>query len=77
MKNDSQRLVLVRTFGQDWQAHMAKALLAESGIESVIDNEVFSRVYPLGFTELGSVRLMVLESDQERAQELVGRMEFD
>lgn len=67
-------LVLVRSFDLDWQAHIAKSLLEEHGIRSIIDNEVIGTLLPLGFNSLGGFRLMVFRSDLPKARELVADM---
>lgn len=66
-KDTSDTLVRIATFDHDWQAHIAKGLLAEHGIPSVIDNEIFSTIYPIGFNSLGGISLSVFTRDADPA----------
>ncbi|MCF0214426.1 MAG: DUF2007 domain-containing protein [Muribaculaceae bacterium] len=67
-KND---VVLARIFSSDIDARMAQSLLEDAGIKCVLDNETFSRIYPIGFNSIGGIRLMVFESDLERAEKIL------
>lgn len=64
-------LVIVATFDFDWQAHMAKGILQENGIPSVIDNEIFGSLYPIGFNSIGGINLRVFRRDADRATEII------
>ncbi len=64
-------LVIIATFDHDWQAHIAKDLLAEADIPSVLDNEIFSSLYPIGFNSIGGVNLRVFSRDKKRAQHII------
>lgn len=75
-KNDSE-IVLCREYPTDFQAHMAQAALEQEGIESIIDNELFSSVYPVGVGGWSSLRLMVRQRDLERARAIVDQLSFD
>lgn len=69
MENDD--LVIAATFDFDWQAHMAKGLLEEAGIRSVLDNEIFSSLYPIGFNSIGGINLRVFRHDLPRARAII------
>ncbi len=69
-------LELCRIYQLDSEAHIAEAALAEAGIESVLDNEIFSRIYPIGFNTLGGIRLMVRHRDMERALGILDSLNF-
>jgi hypothetical protein len=64
-------LIIAATFDFDWQAHMAKDILAEHNIPSVLDNEMFSSLYPIGFNSIGGINLRVFRRDAERAKEII------
>ena len=54
-------VVLAREFYSDAEAHIAEAALNQDGIVCVIDNELFSRIYPIGNSSLAtSIRLFRL-----------------
>lgn len=76
-RNDSEPLVLAHSFDYDWQAHIAKSLLEEHGIRSIIDNEMMGTILPLGFNSIGGFRLMVFRSDLEEARRLIADMRLD
>lgn len=64
-------LVIIASFSYDWQAHIAQGVLDEHGIESTIDNEIFSSLYPIGFNSIGGINLRVFGRDAARAKELI------
>lgn len=69
---DDNDLIIAATFDFDWQAHMAQGLLAEHGIPSVLDNEIFGSLYPIGFNSIGGINLRVFRRDLERARKIIG-----
>ncbi|MCC8071451.1 MAG: DUF2007 domain-containing protein [Bacteroidales bacterium] len=73
MTQNPDDIVLAHTYDTDWQAHLAKGLLAEHGIESIINNEIFASIYPIGFNSIGGVRLMVRLADLQRAREILAQ----
>lgn len=73
---DSQ-IVLCREFMTEAEARIALAALENEGIEAIIDNEVFSRIYPIGNSSLGALRLMVRRYDLEKALDIVNTLNFD
>lgn len=69
-------IVLCRTFSNDVQAHIALAALENEGIAATIDNDIFSRIYPLPFSDIGGLRLMVRKRDLDRATAIVDSLDF-
>ncbi len=67
MAKDPDTLVRIATFDHDWQAHIAKGLLEEHDIPSIINNEILSTIYPIGFNTIGGVTLSVFNRDASRA----------
>ncbi len=70
---NNNEIVLCRTFSSDASAHIAQSLLEEAGIQSIIDNQIFGSVYPIGFNSLGGFRLMVNKKDLPKAMEIVNK----
>jgi hypothetical protein len=67
-----QSLVLLQTFASDIEAHIAKGVLDTNGIYAVIENEIFSSVFPATLSRIGELRLMVRPEDVDIARELLG-----
>lgn len=68
---DANGLVTVATYNSDWEAHIAQGVLDAHDIESVLGNEVFSSIYPIGFNSLGGVSLSVRAADAARTREVL------
>lgn len=64
-------IVLCREFANDAEARLALASLEAEGIRAIIDNDVFSRIYPLGYSSVGALRLMVRRRDLDRATDII------
>ncbi len=69
-RNDD-KIILCREFSSDTEALIAKAALEQEGIICTIDNELFSRIYPIGLNQLGGLRLMVKGRDLDRANKII------
>lgn len=69
-------IVLCREFTSEAEAHIAQSALEQEGIRSIIDNELFSRIYPVGGT-LGSLRLMVKRRDLDLAKAIIDSLNLD
>ncbi len=69
MEHDN--LVVVASFDFDWQAHIAQGLLEEEGIRSVLGNELFGSLYPIGFNSIGGITLSVFQRDADRARQII------
>jgi hypothetical protein len=65
------RLVTIETFSSSWEAQLARAALESEGIEAVIADEHFLRLYGALTSTLGGVRLQVRPDDAARATELL------
>jgi hypothetical protein len=65
------RLVTVETFTSPWEAQLARAALEAEGIDAVIADEHFLRLYGALTGTLGGVRLQVRPEDAARATDLL------
>jgi Putative prokaryotic signal transducing protein len=65
------RLVTVETFSSPWEAQLARACLEAEGIDAVIADEHFFRLYGALSNALGGVRLQVRPEQAGRATELL------
>jgi hypothetical protein len=65
------RLVTVETFSSPWEAQLARACLEAEGIDAVIADEHFFRLYGALSNALGGVRLQVRPEQAGRAAELL------
>lgn len=74
-KTDDE-IVLCQTFANDTQAHIAMAALENEGIVCTLDNDIFYRIYPLPFSDVGQLRLMVRRRDLARATAIVEGLDF-
>ena len=76
-KQDDE-IVLCREFSLDAEAHIAQAALEQAGILSVIDNNIFSAVYPMPYgCPMGGSRLMVKKRDLDKALEIIDSLNFE
>jgi putative signal transducing protein len=65
------QLVTVETFSSPWEAQLARAALEAEGIDAVIADEHFLRLYGALTGTLGGVRLQVRPEDAGRATDLL------
>ena len=65
------QLVTVETFSSPWEAQLARAALEAEGIDAVIADEHFLRLYGALTGTLGGVRLQVRPEDAARAADLL------
>ncbi|HEY0556205.1 MAG TPA: DUF2007 domain-containing protein [Thermoanaerobaculia bacterium] len=65
------KLVTVETFSSPWEAQLARACLEAEGIDAVIADEHFFRLYGALSNALGGVRLQVRPELADRAAELL------
>lgn len=63
-------LVILDVYRDAVTAYMAKGVLAENGVESMVTNELMSSILPLNMA-LGGVRLLVFRRDLEKAREIL------
>lgn len=61
-------LTLLAQYNTSMEAELAKSLLGSAGIESEIENEIMSSLYPTGVIPC---KLMVHEKDVELARQLI------
>jgi hypothetical protein len=65
------KLVTVETFSSAWEAQLARAALEAEGIDAVIADEHFLRLYGALTSTLGGLRLQVRPEDAPRATDLL------
>ncbi len=53
------------------EAHIIRSMLAADGIDSMTRGDATALVHPLTLDGLGKIRIVVRESDAERARELI------
>ncbi len=63
------KLVTIAQYTNSAEASMAKQVLADFGIESVLTGENFSVMYPV--PSLAKVELQVLDTQAQKAQEVL------
>lgn len=68
-KMDSSRLITLARFDRAEQLALARSILDNAGIDSVVRNEYMSSILPLG--EDLAAELMVREEDAARARRLL------
>ncbi len=61
-------MIVLREYSNPTEAEMAKTLLDNVGMWSMINNEYMSTIYPTGVMP---AQLIVREEDRERALELI------
>src|SRR5436309_1960777 len=66
-----EQLVTLETFSSPWEAQLARACLEAEGIEAVVADEHFFRLYGALSNTLGGVRLQVRPEAAGRAAELL------
>lgn len=64
-------LVIFDTYVNDADAYIAKGVLETNGIPCVINNEIFSSVYPVTLSPWGAIKLLVFRRDLERAHQIM------
>ncbi len=76
-KHQSTEAVVVFT-GHAWEAEMLVNILENEGIKAFINNEVVGTLFPFYTTPgMGAVKVIVSESDAEKAKMLVEDFERD
>jgi hypothetical protein len=70
----SDRVVVLTSFLHPADAHLARSMLEEAGIECMLADENISSIRPSYARLAGGVKLMVRESDAEAAAEVLGRV---
>ena len=65
--NDKEKIVLLKTFDLAIDASLAKTKLDAHGIPCFLTNENMAGVYPIPVSHHFSVRLMIFDSDADKA----------
>lgn len=65
--------VVVAAFTFPWEAELARALLASEGIHAVLADENLVRLYWFVANAVGGVKILVAESEADRAAEVLRR----
>lgn len=68
---NGDELVIFNSYVNDADAYIAKGVLETNGIPCIINNEIFSSVYPVTLSPWGSIKLLVFRRDLERAHEIM------
>ncbi len=69
---DDDKFILYKEYYLLADAYLEKGLLETNGVKCIIENEIMSSVYPITHTSLGSIRLLLRESDKEKADIILG-----
>lgn len=69
--------VVVAAYPEALAAHLARVRLEAEGIESWIDDENFSSIYPLYTGTIGGVKLKVREEDANLASQVIQGLDAD
>lgn len=64
-------LVEFNSYVNDADAYIAKGVLETNGVPCIINNEIFSSVYPVTLSPWGSIKLLVFRRDLERAHKIM------
>lgn len=65
--DNDDRLVVFNSYVNDADAYIAKGVLETNGVPCIINNEIFSSVYPVGLPPWGSIKLLIFRRDMEKA----------
>lgn len=76
MKQDNDRLIVFDTYTSDADAYIAKGVLETNGVPCIINNEIFSSVYPVTLEPWGAIKLLIFSRDLDKAREIM-RMQGD
>lgn len=65
--DNDDRLVVFNSYVNDADAYIAKGVLETNGVPCIINNEIFSSVYPVGLAPWGAIKLLIFRRDMEKA----------
>lgn len=65
--DNDDRLVVFNSYVNDADAYIAKGVLETNGVPCIINNEIFSSVYPVRLAPWGSIKLLIFRRDMEKA----------
>lgn len=71
----NENWVIIREYATGFEAHVAKGVLESNGVICVINNEIMSSVYPMAFSSLGFVKLLVRQEDETLANEMLAEVD--
>jgi hypothetical protein len=69
--DNNDRLVVFNSYVNDADAYIAKGVLETNGVPCIINNEIFSSVYPVGLAPWGSIKLLIFRRDMEKAIQIM------
>lgn len=69
--DNDDRLVVFNSYVNDADAYIAKGVLETNGVPCIINNEIFSSVYPVGLAPWGSIKLLIFRRDMEKAIQII------
>ncbi len=69
--DNDDRLVVFNSYVNDADAYIAKGVLETNGVPCIINNEIFSSVYPVGLAPWGSIKLLIFRRDMEKAIQIM------
>ena len=69
--DNDDRLVVFNSYVNDADAYIAKGVLETNGVPCIINNEIFSSVYPVGLSPWGSIKLLIFRRDMEKAIQIM------
>lgn len=69
--DNDDRLVVFNSYVNDADAYIAKGVLETNGVPCIINNEIFSSVYPVGLAPWGSIKLLIFRRDVEKAIQIM------
>ncbi len=64
------KTILFRTFDTLPEAQFVKDALEQNGVQSFIANEICAQLYPIFGSSVSGYRLMILEEEQDKAEEI-------
>lgn len=65
--DNDDRLVVFNSYVNDADAYIAKGVLETNGVPCIINNEIFSSVYPVGWLHGGQSSCLYFRRDMEKA----------
>ena len=72
-----EKLVTITTFHFPHEAHLVRTRLESEEIEAFVADEHTARIMPFFGPAIGWIKLQVRESDEERAKEILARLELE
>lgn len=73
MMNNNDNLVVIAEYNNDFSANIALTKLREAGIPAILNNETTANVFGVPLAPYDTIRLLVLRTDIEHAQEILNQ----